>query len=136
MIGIGGVAGRERQHDARPGEAGDVVDMPVGVVVLQPRAQPDHLADAEIGRQQFLHVGPPDAGIAVGIEEHAFGREQRALAVGVDRATLEHERRLVAPHRQMLQHLFGHGGVALMVGICLPRRSSASRRRRPGRCRR
>ncbi len=77
--------------DAGRGEARDRVDMPVGMVVQQPFADPDRAGRAEGGQHAFLDLGFRRRGapVTVRIQEALLGREQGSFAVDVDRATLE-----------------------------------------------
>ena len=74
-------------------EAGDVVDVAVGVVAGDSAPQPDHLLDAEIVVECLLELLAANAGIALlhFAEQAFFGRQQDALAVGIDGAAFEDE---------------------------------------------
>ena len=78
------------------GEAGEVVDVPVRLVVVDAAAQPYHHVNPEMVAQQLLDLAAPETGVAVLVQQAFLGGEQRALPVHVDRAALEHERRAVA----------------------------------------
>ena len=93
----------QRQHDAGTGEASDIVHVAAGLVVLQALTQPDDLAHAEVMRQPFLDLLAVEVGIAAGAQQALLGGQQRALAVDVDGAALEHHGRLVAPHAEALE---------------------------------
>ena len=92
-------------------EAGDVVDVAVGVVAGDAAAEPDDLLDAEIVVEGPLKLLAADAGVALlhFAEQALFGGQQDALAVGVDGAAFEDEPALLAgklngrlPLRQIL----------------------------------
>ena len=70
--------------------------MPVGLVVVDAPAEPDHLLGAEVVEQRLLDLLARELGVAVGIEQALFGRHHGPLAVHVDRAALEHDRGAVA----------------------------------------
>ena len=85
------VAGRRLADDAAgPDEARDVVDVAIGVIVLQALVDPDDLAGAErFAERRFrLRLRPA---VAVGIEQRLPRRQDGALAVMVDGAALQHE---------------------------------------------
>jgi len=65
--------------------------------------EPDHLAHAEIERQQVLDLALIEGRVAIGIEQHIAGGEQGPLAVAADRAGLERQRALVAIQAKSLQ---------------------------------
>ena len=92
---------RLRQHHAGRDELRHVVHVPRGGeragVLDQAVGQPDDLLDPEPLLEQGLVVAPAQAEITV-VQQALLGGEQRPLAVGVEGAALEHERRLVAPH--------------------------------------
>ena len=83
-----------RQHDA-PGrdEAREVVDVAARVVAGDAAAEPDHLLGAEIVAQDRSVSAAAELGVArrLAVEQALFGGEQRALAVDVDGAALEHD---------------------------------------------
>jgi hypothetical protein len=58
--------------------------MAVGLVVEDAVAQPDRLADAEIGLEVAFDLGAREAGIAVVVEQALLCRQQRALAIDMD----------------------------------------------------
>lgn len=74
-------------------EAGDVVDVSVGVVAGGAAVEPDGLVDAEVVMEGLLDLLLRDAGVALldlG-EEALFGGEEEAFAVDVDGAAFEDE---------------------------------------------
>ncbi len=86
------IGARRRLADdaARRHEAGDIVDVPVGVIVLQAFVDPDDLARAErLAKCGFGDLLGP--AVAVGIEQRLARRQDRALAVMIDGAAFEHE---------------------------------------------
>ncbi len=62
-------------------EAGDVVDVAVGVVAGNAAAEPDHLIDAEVIVKDLLQLLAADAGIALLhlAQQALFGGEQNAV---------------------------------------------------------
>ncbi len=113
MLGVGLVLGPGQQHDAGPGEAGEVVDVAVGLVFVDAAAEPDHLLGAEVLVQRRLDLLARELGVAVAVEQALLGDQHRALAVDVDRAALEHDRRPVAVGCFDLEHLAGDPVVAV-----------------------
>jgi hypothetical protein len=71
-------------------EAGQIVDVTVGVVAGDPVAQPEDVADTEMAAETGFDGLPVEAGIAVGVEEAGLGRQQGAAPVDVDGPALEH----------------------------------------------
>ncbi len=62
--------------------------------------------DAERVAQQRLDVGARQRRVAVRVQQALLGRQQRAFAVDLDRAALEHDARLgVARHAERFGHL-------------------------------
>ena len=100
VVGVVRLAGL-RQHHARRHELRHVVHVPRGReragVLDQAVGQPDDLLDAEPLPEQGLVVAAAEAEVAV-VQQALLGGEQRPLAVSVEGAALEHERRLVPPH--------------------------------------
>ena len=64
VLGVGGVVAGRRDDDARRDEAGQAVDVPSGLVVLERRRQPDDLLDAEVLPEDVLGVRPRQPRIA------------------------------------------------------------------------
>ena len=97
-----------------PGEAGEVVDVAVGLVFEDAGAEPDHLLRPEIVEQRPARSARCESsGLRFGLSRHSSVRQHRTLAVDVDRAALEHERRPVAVVAFDLQHLGGDPFVAV-----------------------
>ena len=103
--------------DARCDELRHVVDVARGRVwsrvLNQPERQPDHLVDPEPLAQQRFVVGAAQPEIAV-VQQALLGREQCALAVGVEGAALECERRLVETRAPRLGDATRHLGVLVV----------------------
>ena len=97
MVLVGGVGLDDGEDGVLGDEAGDVVDVAVGVVAGDAAVQPEDLLDAEVvgeGLLESLRVGfVAEAGVALlDLGEQAlFGGEQDARAVGVDGAAFEDE---------------------------------------------
>ncbi|PAV93554.1 hypothetical protein WR25_12586 [Diploscapter pachys] len=88
---IGVVLRRLGQSDAPfADEAGEVVDMAIGMVVQQAVTQPDDTRIAQILAQPALDIGLGHRRVAIGIEQALFGRHHRAGTVTVDRAAFQH----------------------------------------------
>ena len=84
-------SGRRLADDAaRRDEARDVVDMAVGVVVLQALVDPDDFPGSESLGQRLLGGGFRPA-VAIGIQQRLPRRQDRALAIVIDGAAFEHE---------------------------------------------
>ena len=113
IVGLDGL----QQHAAARSERRDQVDVAAGVAVLdQALAEPHELLDAEMGPEDLLDRRPVERGIAVRVQEALLGGEQRAPAVGEDRATLEHDRN----RHQLVPELLGNQRAHR--GITIPRR--------------
>jgi hypothetical protein len=82
---------RRRRQSSWANEAGDVVDVAVGIVAGDAAIEPDHLIDAEKIVKGLLQLRAADAGIALLYlaEQALLGGEQNARAVGVDGAAFE-----------------------------------------------
>ena len=81
-----------REHDhARRGEPRDVVDVSVRVVADAAFAEPDRLANPERIAKDALVAVARETGIPLlnRREQALLGHEQRAFAVGLDRAAFE-----------------------------------------------
>ena len=94
---VGVVLGDGLQQDpARGDERGDQVDVAVGVAVLdQPLPSHTIRSDPEARRSSSASICSRDSeGLRLGLQQALLGRQQRALAVGQDRAALQHQRRL------------------------------------------
>ena len=73
-------------------ERHDVVDVPVGAVVLRDAvAQPDDVVDAEPAAQLALDLRAVELRVAVGVEQASLRRDEQPVAVDRDRSALEHE---------------------------------------------
>ena len=73
--------GQAGGHHAGRDEAGEIIHVPVGVVVRQAVAQPDHLAHAQRARERDLGGPLSPGGIAVGVRETLTCGQHCALAV-------------------------------------------------------
>ena len=113
MLGIGRVLDPGQEDDAGAGEAGEVVDVAVGLVLEDAVAEPDHLLGAEVVVERRLDRGAVELRVAVRVQQALLGGQHRALAVDVDRAALEHERGAVAAVAFDLEHLRGDPVVAV-----------------------
>jgi hypothetical protein len=78
----------DRDHAFRH-EAGEIVDMAVGMVVEQAAAEPQQPIDAEMVGEPRLNVGAREIGVAIGIEQALLGGDGKPGAVDIDRAAFE-----------------------------------------------
>ena len=112
-----GVVRPDAEHLAGSHEAGDVVDVAVGLLGVDAVLDPDDLRDVEVLLELVLHValelvGPGlvlgHAGVAAGVEQAHLGGHEGALAVDVDGAALDDQRLgTIATHARELCHLEG-----------------------------
>ena len=73
VLGVVLVVGPGQQHDPGPGEAGEVVDVAVGLVFEDAGAEPDHLLGAEVVEQDPLDLLLGELRVAVRVEQALFG---------------------------------------------------------------
>ena len=107
--------------------------MPAGEIVLQPLAQPDHLADAQHLDEDLLDRLAALAGIAVpDSRHHRFAGQQRPLAVDMDGAAFDHQVRRIAPHLQTFENGPAHRRVAAEIVVAMAPGIQASGCRPPG----
>ena len=71
-------------------EAGEIVDMAVGMVADQPLAEPQQAVDAERLVQSHLDIRARQRRVAVDVEQAFLGRDAKSGAVDVDPAAFEH----------------------------------------------
>jgi len=88
VVGVSGVGLNGGDDGFRGDEAGDVVDVAVGVVAGDAAVEPEDLVNAEVVGENLLKLLTGESGVALLdlAEEALFGGEQDALAVGVDGA--------------------------------------------------
>ena len=87
-----GLVVRPREHNlARSRESAYVVNVLVGLVVVNTARQPDHLGNAQIIAQNLLNLSLCEIGIASRAQQAGFGDKRGALAVRVDGAALANE---------------------------------------------
>ena len=115
MVGIASVPFAGDDDGAVVHETRDVVDVPVGVVALDARPQPEDLVHAQEGLDALLDLLPREPGIAVGVEKDGLGREDLSEAVLLDRSALENHARLEARQAEGLRDADGNL-VVLLVG--------------------
>ena len=53
------------------GEAGELVDVPAGLIAVHPPPEPDHRAHAEIAAQRVLDVLAREPGLRFGLSRHS-----------------------------------------------------------------
>ena len=100
MIGIAPVGLPRGHHAAGRDESRELVDVAVGVVAGEFAADPEHAVDAQAFAEHLLEPRPCHARVAGGILDAAMVDQQRAFAVGLDRAPFEHEPALEDPQAQ------------------------------------
>ena len=82
----------DRHHRRRRDEAGEVVDVAVGVVADDAVAEPEHPPRAEVVAQRLLDLAArASCGLRFGLSRHASVVSSVPRAVDVDRAALEHD---------------------------------------------
>jgi hypothetical protein len=93
VVLVGGVGFDGGEDGVGADEAGDVVDVAVGVVAGAAAVEPDGALDAEVVVEGLFELCARDAGVALlDVREQAlFGGEQQARAVDVDAAAFEDE---------------------------------------------
>ena len=93
VVGVVPIRLGAEDDDAGANESADIVDVAVGVVAHDAPAEPDHLANAQAVGEGPLDLGSGEPRIArlLARQQAFLGREQRALAVDVDRPTLEND---------------------------------------------
>ncbi len=81
------------QHGVGRDEAGDVVNVAVGVVSGDSAIQPDDVRCAEPAFEQRFDLAPFETGISLlhDAEQALLGRQQRPGSVDVDRAALQND---------------------------------------------
>ena len=85
------VVGPGQQHLAGTHVAAEVVDVAVGLVVVEAVRQPDDALHRKVVAQGPLDLRLAQVRVAVVVEQAFLGGDQRAFAVDVDRAALEDE---------------------------------------------
>ncbi|MNQ43820.1 hypothetical protein D3C85_575600 [compost metagenome] len=106
--------------DARRDEAGQVVDVAVGVVVQQAVAQPDHHLGADRGGQSGLGVGLAPVLVAVPVQQALARSQDRAFAVVIQGAAFEDEGMAGRWHARELGDLVGDLVVVRIVVLAAP----------------
>ena len=91
MVGVERVALPGGEHPARRDESCQLIDVPVRVVAREFASRPEHALHAEHLGQHPLEGRPIEAGIAPRIDDAPLVDEERAVAVRLDRAPLEHD---------------------------------------------
>ena len=105
-VGVGLVGDRLEHDPARLDERADVVDVAVGVVVLdEAEPEPDDALDAELRAQLRLDLLAPSSGLRCSWNRHCSVVISVPVAVDGDRAALEDQvRGVAAVLAQQLQH--------------------------------
>ncbi len=116
VLGIGLVVGPVQGHFTRAHEAAHVVDVAVGLVHVDALVQPDKAGDAQIVAQVSFNLLLGEIRVAVLVEQALGGGHAGAFAVHVDGAPFQDQRRVVAIHAVLFQHL-GRHFLVLIPGI-------------------
>src|SRR3546814_3336768 len=82
--------------------------MAIGLVLVEPLPQPHEGLGAEVAAQQRLDGRAIEAGVAVRVQQALLAGQQRARAVDVDGAALQHKRRRVALDVQLAEQPLGN----------------------------
>src|SRR6266849_647348 len=127
VVGVVGVGFDDGDDGVRRDEASEIIDVAVGVVAGDAGAEPDHVLDSQIIRENLFVVGSLHGGIAwLDLAKQAlFGSQKSALAVDLDGAALEHDRVLAVNGAGFVgAGGFGHEAtdffVVLPVGVLGP----------------
>ena len=118
-IGVVGAAGRLAHDAPRCHETGDVVDVAVGVVVLETFRDPDDGPGAERFTERPLGLGLRPA-VAVGIEQRLARRQDRAFAVVVDRSAFQDEAEAAHRHARQARNVAADGCVVGQLVLAAP----------------
>lgn len=94
---------------------GHVACDPVGIA-----GQPDGPGHAEQAGEQCLDLGLAQARVAIGIEQHGLGGDQRALAVHVDGPTLVGQRHAETLQAEAIENPPRQAGVLRVGGLSTP----------------
>ncbi len=131
VVGVGPIGLLREHHRRLVDEARQIVDVPVGVVPGDAAAEPEHLARAEVGRQDPLELlarQPRVARLDV-VQQALLRRQQRPRAVDVDGPPLQHHPpglagdgrgRLPLPVPKAARDAIGDRVVLLVVGVLRP----------------
>lgn len=84
IVDLGGVFFDRTDDGRRIDEAGDVVNVTIGVVSHNPVTQPENVRDAEIGAEIFLDIGATEGRITVGVQKTGFRSQQRAVSININ----------------------------------------------------
>ena len=91
VLGIGWIVGPGEQDDAGTHKAAKIVHVAIGLVIIDAPAKPDNLRNVEIVAQARLDFRPAEVGVAVRVQQALFRGDERALAVHMKGAALQHE---------------------------------------------
>ncbi len=108
VLGIVLIVSPVQGHFTRAHEAAHVVDVAVGLVHVDALVQPDKALHAQIVAQVRFDLRFAQVRIAVFVEQALGGGQAGAFAVDVDGAPFQNERRVVAIHAVLCQHLGRH----------------------------
>ena len=89
-VGVVGAGRRLADNAGRPDEAHDIVDMPIGVIVLEAFVDPDHRLGAERPVKCCFGFSLRPA-VAIGVEQGLAGGKHGALAVMIDGAAFQNK---------------------------------------------
>ena len=91
VLRIPAILGPGQRHMSRAGEAGELIDVPSGLVEIHTLSQPQHGGDPQIAPQLLLDVGAGQLRVAVGVQQALLSRQARPLAVDMNGPSFEHE---------------------------------------------
>src|SRR5579863_4538566 len=103
MLRIAPIVAPGQADLAGAGKAGQVIDMPRGLIVDHAFAKPDDTARPQVALQQLLYLRPAQGRIA--LEQTLLRDQHRTLAIDMDGAALVDERRAVAVVTGQFEHL-------------------------------
>jgi len=107
-------------------ETGEVVDVTIGIIAGDAVAEPEDVGDAEIIAKILLDLRLGELGIAIRVQQNRGGGQERACAIGVDGAALQHDARTEDIETEQLGDPLGDGIVIVVkpvlvaVGVVTP----------------
>ena len=105
VLGIVLVVSPVQGHFTRTHEAAHVVDVAVGFIHVDAFVQPDKAGDAQIVAQVSFDLLFGQVRVAVFVEQALGGGQAGAFAIDMDGAPFQNQRRVVASHAVLGQHL-------------------------------
>ncbi len=108
ILGIVLIVSPVQGHFTRTHEAAHVVDVAVGFIHVDAFVQPDKAGDAQIVAQVGFDLLFGQVRVAVFVEQALGGGQAGAFTIDVDGAPFQDQRRIVASHLVLGQHLGCH----------------------------